>query len=62
MSYFIATRTRRQLLTYAVCDTLDEAKQQLQRYSHIWRVHIYESDNLGYTNIVKLKEHREVTK
>lgn len=55
MKYHIATRTRTQLLTYATCDTLEEAKQNLARYAHIWRVHIYEQDKLGYTRIVNLQ-------
>ena len=48
MKYYIATRTRRRFLTYALYDTLEQAKENLQRYSHVWRIGIFEQDNQGY--------------
>lgn len=53
MSYQIATRTRTRLLTYAVCDSIEQAKKELVRYSHVWRIHIYQIDNQGNVSLVK---------
>ena len=53
MLYYVATRTRRQLLTYSICDTLEEASKAIKRYSHVWRIHIYSKDNLGNIKLVK---------
>lgn len=53
MSYQIATRTRTRLLTYAVCDNIEQAREQLIRYSHVWRVHIYQIDDKGNVSLVK---------
>lgn len=53
MKYHIATRTRNKLLSYALCNTLEEAKEQIGRYKHIWRVGIYQQDKLGYLKKIK---------
>jgi hypothetical protein len=47
MKYHIATRTRTRLFSYAICDTLEQAKTELNRYNHIWRIGIFEQDKLG---------------
>lgn len=54
MKYHVATRTRTQLFSYSVCDTLDEAKEALKRYAHVWRIRIYQQDEQGNITLVKL--------
>ena len=53
MTYHVATRTRTRLFSYSVCDTFEQAKERIQHYNHIWRIGIFEQDNLG--NIKKVK-------
>ncbi len=50
--YHVATRTRTRLLTYAICDSLAQANEQLKRYNHVWRVAVYLQDNNG--NITRM--------
>jgi len=54
MKYHIATRTRRQMFSYSVCDNLEDAKVALKRYGHVWRVGVYQQDEQGYITRLNL--------